>query len=158
MTIALITISDRAAAGQYEDVSGSVLEKDLAARLPSALITRALVPDEPDRIRAALEEAASADFIITTGGTGISSRDVTPDVTARFCDREIPGIAEALRAASLAETPAAMLSRAYAGMRGKCVVVNLPGSVKAVRLGVRVLAPVLEHALRMLRDEGHGPQ
>lgn len=155
MKVAVITISDRAARGTYADRSGPELEKELIARFPSAVITRALVPDDPDQLLAALDAAEGSDFIITTGGTGLSPRDITPEATARFCDREIPGISEALRAASLAETPAAMLSRAYAGMRGTCLVVNFPGSVKAVRLCLRVLAPAMEHAMRMMRAEGH---
>jgi molybdopterin adenylyltransferase len=153
--IAVITISDRASRGEYDDLSGPVIERDLMARFPAAVVSRAIVPDEPDRILAALQSAASSDFILTTGGTGISPRDITPEITAKFCDREIPGIADAIRSASLAEAPAAMLSRGYAGMRGTCIVVNFPGSVKAVRLCLQVIAPVMEHALRMLRGEGH---
>ena len=155
MTVAVITISDRASRGEYEDRSGPVIEKELAARFPGAEVRRLVVPDEPPAILAALQSFAGVDFILTTGGTGISARDVTPETTARFCDRELPGIAEALRAASLAETPAAMLSRGYAGLRGTTIVVNFPGSVKAVRLCMAVLGPVMEHALKMVRGEGH---
>ena len=155
MKIGVITISDRASRGDYEDLSGPLIERDLAERFPAASISRAVVPDDPERIREALDSAASCDFILTTGGTGIGPRDITPEVTARFCDRELPGIAEAIRAASLSETPSAMLSRGYAGMRGGCIVVNFPGSVKAVRLCLQVVAPVMEHAIRMMKGEGH---
>ena len=156
MKVSVITISDRASRGEYEDLSGPEIEKEVLARYPSAAVTRSVVPDEPARILAELEACAGADFILTTGGTGLSPRDVTPEVTARFCEREIPGIAEALRARSFAETAAAMLSRGYAGMRGSTVVVNLPGSPRAVRLCMGVLGPVMEHAVRMTRAEGHG--
>jgi molybdopterin adenylyltransferase len=136
-------------------MSGPEIEKEVRERFPDAEVTRKVVPDEPPDILAALESFVGADFILTTGGTGISPRDVTPEATMRFCQKELPGIAEALRAASLAETPSAMLSRGYAGLRGNTVVVNLPGSQKAVRLCMTVLGPVMEHAVRMLRGEGH---
>ena len=155
MRLAVITVSDRASRGEYEDLSGSEIEKVLRETFPEADIVRDLVPDEKDAILAALGRHAGADWILTTGGTGISPRDVTPEATAAFCDRELPGIAEALRAASLAETPQAMLSRGYAGLRGRTVVVNIPGSVRACRLSVRVLAPVIDHAIRMMLGEGH---
>jgi molybdopterin adenylyltransferase len=153
--VAVITISDRAARGDYEDLSGPEIERELLALYPSAVVSRRVVPDEPADILQALESQAEADFILTTGGTGLSPRDVTPEVTMRFCEKEIPGIAEALRARSSAETPTAMLSRGCAGMRGSTVVVNFPGSPKAVRLCMQVLGPVMEHALRMIRAEGH---
>jgi molybdopterin adenylyltransferase len=153
--VAVITISDRASRGEYQDLSGPEVERLVMARFPDATVSRTVVPDEQDQILAALEAAADADFILTTGGTGISPRDVTPEATRLFCDKEVPGISEALRAQSLLETPSAMLSRGFAGMRGACVVVNFPGSVKAVRRCMETLAPVMEHALRMLRGEGH---
>jgi molybdopterin adenylyltransferase len=155
--VAVVTISDRASRGEYEDLSGPEIERLLKARFPDAAIPRCVVPDEPDAIFAALEAeaGAGADLILTTGGTGLSKRDVTPEATRRFCDREAPGIAEALRTQSYAETPAAMLSRGYAGLRGTCLVVNFPGSEKAVRRCMEVFGPVLEHALRMIRGEGH---
>ena len=153
--VAVITISDRASRGEYQDLSGPEIENALAAAFPDAEVTRRVVPDEEADILAALEAAAGADFILTTGGTGISPRDVTPEVTARFCRRAIPGIAEMLRNVSYGETPAAVLSRGYAGQRGSTIVVNFPGSVKAVRLCMKVLAPVMEHAMKMLGGEGH---
>ena len=157
MKVAVITISDRASRGEYEDLSGPEIERTLREGIPGVEVSRSVVPDEEPRIRAALEAAAAGgpDFILTTGGTGISPRDVTPQATRAFCDTELPGIAEALRAASLRETPSAMLSRGWAGMRGKTIVVNFPGSVKAVRLCVASLLPVMGHALKMIRGEGH---
>jgi molybdopterin adenylyltransferase len=151
----VITISDRAFKGEREDLSGQEIEKALKELFPDAEVGRAVVPDEAEEILRALEAAAASDFILTTGGTGISPRDVTPEVTAGFCEKEIPGIAEALRDASRAETPNAMLSRGYAGLRGRCIVVNVPGSPLAARLCMRVLGPVMDHATRMLRGEGH---
>ncbi len=155
MRVVVITISDRASRREYEDLSGPAVQEEVLALFPSAQVSRLIVEDDRDRILAALESCGDPDFILTTGGTGLSPRDVTPETTARFCEREIPGIAEALRAASLAETPAAMLSRGYAGHRGNTVVVNFPGSPKAVRLCMKVLGPIIEHAGRMLRAEGH---
>jgi molybdenum cofactor biosynthesis protein B len=153
--VAVITISDRASRGEYADLSGPEIERELRARFPKAEVSRLVVPDDVELILAALKSSAGADFILTTGGTGIGPRDVTPEATRRFCEKEIPGIAEALRARSRAETPAAMLSRGFAGLRGACVVVNFPGSTKAVRSCMEVLAPVMEHAGRMIQGEGH---
>ena len=155
MRVAVVTISDRASRGEYEDLSGPEIERLVLARFPGAAVSRRVVPDDLEAILDALGAEAGAEVVLTTGGTGLSPRDVTPEATRRFCDREAPGIAEALRAQSYAETPAAMLSRAYAGLRGSCLVVNLPGSPKAVRRCMEVLGPVLEHALRMIRGEGH---
>ena len=157
MKVAVVTISDRASRGAYADLSGPEIERLVLARFPDAGVVRSVVPDESDAILAALEAAAAAgaDVVLTTGGTGLSPRDVTPEATRRFCDREAPGIAEALRAQSYAETPSAMLSRGYAGLRGSCLVVNFPGSPKAVRRCMEVFGPVMEHALRMVRGEGH---
>jgi len=138
VTVAVVTVSDRASEGRYEDLSGPEIERAVLALFPGAAVTRRIVPDD-----------------LTTGGTGISPRDVTPEATRRFCEKELPGISEALRTASLKETPAAMLSRGFAGLRGSTVVVNFPGSPRAVRLCVEVIAPIMEHAGRMLRGEGH---
>ena len=156
MTVTVLTISDRASRGIYEDRSGPEIEAVLRARLPGIEIRREIVADEKAEIEAAFGRHAQVDFILTTGGTGIGPRDVTPEVTASWCDRELAGIAEALRARSLAETPMAMLSRGTAGIKGRTIVVNFPGSVKAARLSAETLAPVMEHALAMLRGEGHG--
>jgi molybdopterin adenylyltransferase len=154
--VVVITISDRASRGEYEDASGPEIAKEVRNRFADAAVTRRIVPDEQPRILAALEESSGVDFILTTGGTGISPRDVTPEATRRFVEKELPGISECLRAQSYAETPSAMLSRGVAGIKGSTIVVNFPGSLSAVRLCMRVLGPVMEHALRMQRGEGHG--
>ena len=155
MRVAVITISDRASRGEYADASGPEIEKEVKNRFADAAVSRRIVADDSDDILAALRAAEGADFILTTGGTGISPRDVTPEATRRFIERELPGISESLRAHSLAETPAAVLSRGVAGLKGGSIVVNFPGSVRAVRLCMNVLGPVMEHALRMVRGEGH---
>ncbi len=156
MNVVVITISDRASRGEYQDASGPEIEKEVKSRFPDATVTRRVVPDEANQILSALQDAAGADFILTTGGTGISPRDVTPETTLRFIDKELPGISESLRAQSHAETPAAVLSRGVAGIKGSTIVVNFPGSLEAARLCMKVLGPVMGHALRMLRGEGHG--
>ncbi|MBN1685370.1 MAG: MogA/MoaB family molybdenum cofactor biosynthesis protein [Spirochaetales bacterium] len=155
MTVAVITISDRASRGEYEDLSGPEIEAVLHQYMPEAVVHRHIVPDEPAEITAAFGRSAEADFILTTGGTGIGPRDVTPEVTVAYCDRLLPGIAETLRAESLKETPQAMLSRGTAGVKKETIIVNFPGSVKAVRLCTTVLVPVMEHAVQMLRGAGH---
>jgi molybdopterin adenylyltransferase len=155
LTVTVLTISDRAARGIYEDRSGPAIEAVLRTRLPAAVLRREIVPDEVPAIQAAFGRHADADFILTTGGTGIGPRDVTPEATAAWCERLLPGIAEALRSASARETPMAMLSRATAGLKGRTIVVNFPGSVKAARLGAETLVPVMEHALAMLAGGGH---
>ena len=126
----------------------------MPARGP-AHVAVGIVADEPDRIAEALNDAADADFVLTTGGPGIGPRDVTPEATIAFCHRLLPGIAEALRARSLAETPFAMLSRGVAGQRGRTIVVNLPGSVKAIRTCLDVIIPIMEHAVAMVQGGGH---
>jgi molybdopterin adenylyltransferase len=155
LKVVVITVSDRASRGEYEDTSGPEIEKEVKSRYPDAAVMRRIVADHSEDILAALRTAEGADFILTTGGTGISPRDVTPEATRRFIDRELPGISESLRAQSYGETPAAMLSRGVAGLKGGTIVVNFPGSLRAVRLCMKVLGPVMEHALRMMRGEGH---
>jgi molybdenum cofactor biosynthesis protein B len=153
--VTVITISDRASKGEYADRSGPEIEGILREGLPGIIVNRVVVPDEEADILRALENAAGADFILTTGGTGIGPRDLTPDVTEKFCHRPLPGISELLRRESCRETKTAVLSRGYAGVKGRTVVVNFPGSLRAVRLCTRVLLPVMEHAVKMLRGEGH---
>lgn len=155
MQVSVITISDRASRGEYEDRSGPAIEALIREQFPDAHIRRQVVPDDPERITAALHRQTGADFILTTGGTGISRRDRTPEVTARFCERDLPGIAEMLRAKSYQETPFALFSRGYAGVKGQTIIVNFPGSLKAVELCTRILLPIMEHGIRMLRGEGH---
>lgn len=155
MKAAVITISDRASKGIYEDLSGPEIENILKKQIPSCRIERTIVPDEAEDILKALKSFAGYDFILTTGGTGIGPRDITPNVTEEYCDRELPGICETLRAESLKETSSAMLSRGYSGMKGNTIIVNFPGSVKAVRLCTQVIAPVMLHAVKMIKGEGH---
>lgn len=148
---AVVTVSDRVTAGAAEDTSGARLAALLAAA-GWTVAAPTVVPDEVDAIAEALRRLADDEtvaLVLTTGGTGIAPRDVTPDATRRIAEREVPGIAEALRAGSLARTPHAMLSRATAGIRGRTLFVNLPGSPRAVDETFAVLAPVLDHAVRL---------
>lgn len=155
MKLHVITISDRASKGEYEDQSGPSIEEIIYKTYHDASISREIVPDEHEEILGALERGADSDIILTTGGTGISERDITPEVSRVFCDRELPGIAEALRMESYRETPNALLSRGFAGMKGRCLVINLPGSVKAAQFCTRIIAPILEHAVAMAAGGGH---
>jgi molybdopterin adenylyltransferase len=153
--IAVVTVSDRASRGIYEDRSGPAIAELLAALLPGAQIERDLVPDEAEAILAALSRHPEAEWILTTGGTGPSPRDLTPEATRMYCDRLLPGIAEYLRARSLEETPMAVFSRGEAGMRGSQYIVNFPGSEKAARFHAAALAPLMAHGTAMARGEGH---
>ena len=149
--VAVLTVSDRVAAGTRDDAGGSALCQ-LVEAAGGVLVARGVVADEREPIAAALRSmVADADLVVTTGGTGLGPRDVTPEATRDVLDREAPGIAEALRHASLDITPFAMLSRATAGLAGRALVVNLPGNPKAVREEWAVLAPVLPHAVATAR-------
>ena len=151
MRAAVLTVSDRVSAGEAEDGSGDVLETLL--RGDGYEVTRRLVADEADEIaRAIAELAADAELVLTTGGTGLAARDVTPEATRAVIEREAPGIPQAIRADSIARTPHGMLSRGLAGTIGRTLVVNLAGSPGACRDGYAVLAPALRHALRLLAD------
>lgn len=155
-TARVITVSDRASAGIYEDRSGPVLVAGLRA-LGLGVPDATIVPDG-DAVRAALLDAvrADVDVILTTGGTGLGPRDLTPDVTATVIERPVPGLAELLRADGLAHgVPAAVLSRGIAGVVGRTLVVNVAGSPGAARDAVRALAPVLPHALDQLAGRTH---
>jgi len=155
LEIAVITISDRAHSGEYADRSGPEIRRLLEASGIDLTVSVDLVPDDPDDIRAALENRLGVDWIITTGGTGIGPRDGTPEVTAEFCERMLPGVEEMLRRESCRETPFAVYSRGRCGVRDGTLVVNFPGSVKAVRLSTKLILPLLEHGAKMLRGEGH---
>ena len=151
MRAAVLTVSDRVSAGEAEDGSGNVLETLL--RGDGYEVTRRLVADEADEIaRAIAELAADAELVLTTGGTGLAARDVTPEATRAVIEREAPGIPQAIRADSIARTPHGMLSRGLAGTIGRTLVVNLAGSPGACRDGYAVIAPALAHALRLLAD------
>jgi molybdenum cofactor biosynthesis protein B len=149
---AVLTVSDRVSRGEAEDRSGDALAELLEA--DGHEVARRVVPDEADEIAAAIEElAAAADVVLTTGGTGLAPRDVTPEATRTVLQREAPGIAEALRADSIAKTPHGLLSRGVAGVVGRALVVNLPGSTGGCRDGYAVLRPALGHAVELLADE-----
>ncbi|MGZ3580769.1 MAG: MogA/MoaB family molybdenum cofactor biosynthesis protein [Syntrophales bacterium] len=151
----VITISDKGSRGEREDKSGP----EIIAILKDAGIDVAyskIIPDERDRIKEALIDFAdkkNLPLIVTTGGTGVSPRDVTPDATLEVIDKEVPGMAEAMRQASAAITPHAMISRAVVGIRGRSLIVNLPGSPKAVRENLAVLLPALKHAVEKVKGD-----
>ena len=152
-TIGILTISDKGARGQRYDESGQTI-RDIFSDLGGDIVSYEIVPDEMDIIRQKLAEWADnkeTDVIITTGGTGLGERDVTPEATIAVLDRVIPGLAEAMRAGSLSKTPMAMLSRATAGVRGKCLIINLPGSPKAVRECLEVVLPAIPHAVDIIK-------
>lgn len=151
---AVITVSDRAASGEREDASGDALARLLEAMGADSTV-RAVVPDERERIAAALIEHCDAgvDLILTTGGTGLAPRDVTPEATLKVIDRQASGFAEAIRAESLRITPRAMLSRAVSGVRGSTLIINLPGSPRAAEESFKVIEPALGHALEVIAGE-----
>ena len=155
MKVLVLTISDRASQGVYEDKSGPVIEKILTEKLSEVLVERLIVSDDETAIKEAFSSHLEKDIIITTGGTGIGPRDNTPDITEKFCDRLIPGIAEYLRIESCKQTINAVLSRGVAGIKDKTLIINLPGSVKGVSFCTELLITILPHALKMMRGEGH---
>lgn len=157
---AILTVSTRGARGERDDASGQIAHDTLAGA-GFAVAERAIVTDDRAEVAAMLrrwcDEAGYA-LVVTTGGTGLSPRDVTPEATADVIERPVPGIAEAMRALTLAKTPMAMLSRGVAGTRGRSLIVNLPGSPKGVRECLAAILPVLPHALGILRgDVGEHP-
>ncbi|MBA2680305.1 MAG: molybdopterin adenylyltransferase [Ktedonobacteraceae bacterium] len=153
ITIGVLTISDGAARGDRQDLSGENI-RTLVAQLPDAVVSvSVIVPDETDSITTVLREWCDEkrlNLILTTGGTGLAPRDVTPEATLAVIEREAPGIAEAMRTISLQYTRTAMLSRGVAGVRGHTLIINLPGSPKAVRECLEYILPVLPHAVNLL--------
>lgn len=153
--VAILTISDRGSTGEREDSSGPLI-KQMVKDLPGEVIHYEIIPDEKTQIIESLKKSADqlkADLILTTGGTGLSPRDVTPDATLEVIEKEVPGFAEAMRAESLKKTPHAMISRAVVGIRRSSLIVNLPGSPKSVKENLSVILPALPHALSKLKGD-----
>jgi len=151
----ILTISDKGWRGERQDKSGEVI-RGILSQIDTQVVNYDIVPDEKNLIAEKLIQWADKDgidVIITTGGTGLSPRDVTPEATLSVVDRVIPGFAEAMRAKSLKKTPMAMLSRAVVGTRGECLIVNLPGSPKAVRECLESILPALPHAIETLKGQ-----
>jgi molybdenum cofactor synthesis domain-containing protein len=152
---AVLTVSDKAAAGQREDTSGAAI-RELLTSIGMEVARYEIVADEQDVVSARLREWADsgvAQLIVTTGGTGLGPRDVTPEAMKAVLEYEVPGIAEAMRAEGLRHTPMSMISRAMAGVRNRVLIINLPGSPKGVRENLAVVLPVLQHALELLAGE-----
>ncbi|MBS6645786.1 MAG: molybdopterin adenylyltransferase [Clostridiaceae bacterium] len=150
--VGIITSSDKGAAGEREDLSGPAIETMLPSSLYQVVSYR-ILPDEMEELKVEmirLSDEEQCDLILTTGGTGFSPRDITPEATLAVCDRMAPGIAEAIRAYSLAITKRAMLSRAVSGMRGKTLIINLPGSPKAVKEALEYILDTLPHGIDIL--------
>lgn len=151
--VAVITISDRSSRGEREDKSGLVII-ELLKSINAEIIEYIIIPDERDIISSNLKRLADVtkvDLIVTTGGTGLTQRDVTPEATLDVIDKRIPGLEEAMRAESIKITPHGMLSRAVAGLRNKTLIINLPGSPKAVRENLSVVLPAIPHAIELVR-------
>jgi molybdopterin adenylyltransferase len=152
---AVLTVSDKAAAGQREDTSGVAI-RELLGSIGIEVVRYEIVADEQDVVAERLREWADGGavrLIVTTGGTGLGPRDVTPEATRSVLEYEVPGIAEAMRAEGLRHTPMSMISRALAGVRNRALIINLPGSPKGVRENLAVVLPVLQHALELLEGE-----
>ncbi len=155
ISIGVLTISDSGAKGAREDTSGERIRAMVTQLSGAVLSAGAIIPDERDQIEATLREWSDekqVNLILTTGGTGLAPRDVTPEATKAVIEREAPGIAEAMRAFSLQQTPFGMLSRGVAGTRGHTLIINLPGSPKAVQECLECILPVLPHAVNLLTE------
>jgi molybdenum cofactor synthesis domain-containing protein len=151
----ILTVSDRSARGERADASGPALRERVEAA-GWQVATQAIVPDDFNTLRGTLSEWADAgnvDIILTTGGTGFAPRDVTPEATRSVIDRDAPGLAEAMRQASAAKSRHAMLSRAIAGLRGRVLIINLPGSPKGAIENLETVLPALEHAVQLLHED-----
>lgn len=154
MRAAILTISDKGSRGEREDKSGAAI-REIIEEMGGQIVEHAVVPDERDEIERALRRmAGAADLVLTTGGTGIAPRDITPEATRAVIEKELPGITEIMRLKSSEVAPTAMLSRAVAGTLGRALIINLPGSPKAVRECLSFIKPAIPHALELLRGEG----
>lgn len=153
--VAIITISDKGAIGQREDLSGKTIAEILKG-IEANIVWYTIIPDELSLIKTTLIEAIenhNADLILTTGGTGLAKRDVTPEATRAVIEKTVPGISEIIRMESFKKTPHALLSRAIAGIRGRSLIINLPGSPKGVRESLNVILKALPHGLAILKGE-----
>ena len=153
--VGILTISDKGSRGERQDKSGEVI-REILSSMNVRIANYDIVPDEKELIVEKLIKWAdedNLDVVITTGGTGLTPRDITPEATLAVVDKIVPGFAEAMRADSLKKTPMAMLSRAVAGTRGQCLIINLPGSTKAVRECLEVILPALPHAVETLKGQ-----
>ncbi len=155
LTVGVITISDKGSSGERQDKSGPAIQ-ELLEPLPAEIKAYEVIPDDPARISGRLIHYADTlhlDLIVTTGGTGVGVRDFTPEATRAVIDKEIPGMAEVMRMESLKKTPHAMISRAVVGIRGQSLIVNLPGSPKAVRENLLAILPAIPHAVAKIKGD-----
>lgn len=153
--VAILTMSDRGARGEREDKSGEVI-KEMVKALPGEVLAYEVIPDEKYIIKDRLikfSDEIGVDLILTTGGTGVSPRDVTPDATLEVIEKELPGFAEAMRIEGLKKTPRAMISRAVAGIRGATLIINLPGSPKAVKENLKVILEAIPHTIEKVKGD-----
>jgi molybdenum cofactor synthesis domain-containing protein len=154
LRVAVITLSDRSAAGEREDLSGAVIVESVS-KIGADVVEKKILPDEKNLLSEeliGLADQGGVDLIFTTGGTGLGPRDMTPEATLAVIDRRIPGMEEAMRRAGAESTPYAMLSRGVCGMRGKTIIINLPGSPKGVHESLKVILPVLRHAVELAQS------
>lgn len=153
ISVAVLTLSDKGSRGEREDVSGPLIA-DMLKGIDAEIVYSEILPDEKELIKGRLiDYSGRVDLILTTGGTGLSPRDVTPDATLEVIDREIPGIAEVMRAEGMKKTLRSMLSRAIAGVRGRTLIINLPGSPKAVEENLAVILGVIGHAVEKIKGD-----
>jgi molybdopterin adenylyltransferase len=153
ITVAVLTLSDKGSKGEREDASGPLIQAMLNS-MAAEIKYSEILPDEKDLLKKKLIQYSSeVDLILTTGGTGLSPRDITPDATLEVIDREVPGIAEAMRAEGLRKTRRAMLSRAVVGVRGRALIINLPGSPKAVQENLEAVLDVIPHAIEKIKGD-----
>ena len=155
--VAILTVSDSCAEGGREDVSGQTI-RDMLSDEKFEVYETKITPDDYDTVAEILKsfsDEKNVDLVLTTGGTGLGPRDVTPEATASVCERQVPGLGEVMRAEGLKKTPNAILSRSYAGIRGKTLIINMPGSPKAVRESLEIILNVIPHAVKMMHGGGH---
>jgi len=162
-TVAILTVSDRVSRGEMLDLSGHLLREIITREVDAEVVVQRVVPDDPKQIIWELQrfiDNLHVDLVLTTGGTGLTERDVTPEATAAVIERRVPGLEEAMRMEGFKETPHALLSRAIVGTRGKGLIINLPGNPKGAEQNLRIILPALPHALSLLKgrklpDEEH---